>query len=200
MELSEYCKDLVRKTEHRFPDKIKPIYLQARKFLDQYIRVEQSSDKKIADIVLEIILPSIAIYHAVIKYTGDADRAYDIVSRCFEDYFEEKAESFREACRKALFSNMVPTIAADFIKKNYSEKDGFQLVNRSKGMKLCHFDVVECPYFHYCRKYRCEELTTAFCDVADIAFDHLHRGISWDRTETLGRGDGKCNFIVSVDD
>lgn len=201
MELSEYYKDLIRKTQHRFPSKIKVIYLKSRKNFDVLMEAESKSGmNQHTASVTEIILPSIAVYNAVIALTGDSERAYDIVSRCFEDFFEEKAESFRESCRKALFSHMVPPMAADFIRKNYSEKDGFKLVNRSKGMKLCHIDIVECPYHHYCRKYRCEELTTAFCDVADIAFDHLHRGISWDRTETLGRGDDKCNFIISVDD
>ena len=200
MEQSEFYKDLIRKTNHRFPEKIKQIYLCSRKKLNQYFEMEEKSGKYHSELVADIILPSIAVYKAVIEVTGDEERAYDIVSRCFEDYFGAKVENLREACKKALFSHLVPPMVGDFIKKNYSEKDGFKVVNRSKGMKLCHFDVVACPYHHYCRRYRCEDLTTAFCDVADVAFDHLHRGISWDRTETLGRGDGKCNFIVSVDD
>ena len=199
MELTEYFKELTKKTAHRFPKQIKPIYLRARALADQLFAAEEESGVDISVQTVIIAISSIAYYHAVIQLTGNQEKAYDIVGRTYEDYFMAKSEKMRESCRKALFSQLVPPITADFIKKNFSDKEGFKSVNKSKGMKLCHIDIVRCPFHHYCAKYDCEDLTTAFCDVADEAFNHLHRGVSWDRTRTLGKGDDKCDFIINVD-
>ena len=200
MDTSAFFEELIRKTAHRFPKQIKAIYLRARKYLEQLNGAERVNDQAISLHVTDIILPSIAVYKAVIELTGDQDRAYQIVSRCYEDYFEEKAQKLRDKCKPSIAYPLVTTFAGDFIKKQFSEKDGFVLQNKSKGWKYCQIDIVECPYFSYCKRYGCEELTTAFCDADDIAFEHLHRGISWDRTHTLGRGDDCCDFIISVDE
>lgn len=199
MEHSIYYQELIKKTAHRYPNKIKQIYLASRKLLEQYIAKESASHARVSKMAQDIILPSIAIYLAVKDQTGDVDKAYEIVGRTYEDYYEEKAEKLKKACRNPLAFHFVPSLAADFIKKNYDEMDGFKTINKSKGMKMCHIDVVKCPFDHYCRKYGCEELTTAFCDAADMAFDHLRRGISWDRTQAIGRGDDRCDFIITID-
>lgn len=199
MEHSDYYKDLVKKTNHRFPKQIKQIYLLSRKYYDKLLEDAEEMSQAKYELVSDIIFPSIAIYQAVIKYIGDADIAYEIVSRAYEDYYLEKTEKLRNMCKNSLAFYLIPSMAGDFIKKNYSEKEGFKIINRSKGMKTCHYDIVECPYHHFCKAYQCEELTTAFCDVADQAFEHLHRGISWDRTMAIGRGDDRCDFIINID-
>lgn len=197
---SGFFEELVRKTAHRFPKQVKDIYLKASSYYKGLCQREAQKPEGIRMLNEEIIFPSIAFYKAIIENTGDTDRAYDVVSRCYEDYLRKKAEKMRDKCRLSVSYPFVTSIAGDFIKRQFNDKAGFEAINRSKGWKLCHIDIVKCPYHEYCKLYGCEELTTAFCYADDIIFEHLHRGISWDRTLTLGRGDDHCDFIISVDD
>jgi len=51
----------------------------------------------------------------------------------------------------------------------------------------------ECFYVNVLTAYGAPELTAHFCQMDDLLYGDL-RGISWERTKTLGRGDDCCNF------
>jgi hypothetical protein len=55
------------------------------------------------------------------------------------------------------------------------------------------YDARECFYLNVLTAYGAPELTAHLCVVDDLLFGDLP-GISWERTETLSRGDDRCNF------
>ena len=55
------------------------------------------------------------------------------------------------------------------------------------------FDARECFYVNLFAHYGTPELTAHFCALDDLLYGDLP-GISWERTQTLGRGDDRCNF------
>ncbi len=48
-----------------------------------------------------------------------------------------------------------------------------------------------------CQKH-CPEIVKGFCDADDICYGNMHPRISWDRTKTIGHGDGICDFKVRI--
>lgn len=60
------------------------------------------------------------------------------------------------------------------------------------------FDMVKCPYHDTCVKYGCPEIVKGICDADDICYGNMHPRISWDRTKTIGHGDGVCDFKVHI--
>lgn len=64
--------------------------------------------------------------------------------------------------------------------------------------RLCHIDMIECPYFSICSACGCPELTTVFCNAYDVAYVNMHSKLSWERKKTLGRGDNCCDFILKI--
>ncbi|MCR5053314.1 MAG: L-2-amino-thiazoline-4-carboxylic acid hydrolase [Lachnospiraceae bacterium] len=41
-------------------------------------------------------------------------------------------------------------------------------------------------------------MVKGFCDADDICYGNMHPKISWDRTKTIGHGDGVCDFKVHI--
>ena len=59
-------------------------------------------------------------------------------------------------------------------------------------------DMTKCPYHDACVRYGCPELCPCFCDSDDITYGDLHPRLLWRRTETLGRGGGRCDFCLKI--
>jgi hypothetical protein len=55
------------------------------------------------------------------------------------------------------------------------------------------YDARECFYLNVLTFYGAPELTAHLCAIDDLLYGDL-RGISWERTKTLGRGDDRCDF------
>jgi L-2-amino-thiazoline-4-carboxylic acid hydrolase len=59
------------------------------------------------------------------------------------------------------------------------------------------FNIHRCFYLDVLRAYGAPELTAMFCQLDDLAYAALPPSIRWERTKTLGRGDGLCDFRFS---
>jgi hypothetical protein len=55
------------------------------------------------------------------------------------------------------------------------------------------YDARECFYLNVLTAYGAPELTAHLCVIDDLLFDDLP-GIAWERTQTLGQGDDRCDF------
>ena len=55
------------------------------------------------------------------------------------------------------------------------------------------YDARECFYLNVLTAYGAPELTAHLCAIDDLLYGDLP-GISWERTQTLGRGDDRCDF------
>lgn len=58
--------------------------------------------------------------------------------------------------------------------------------------------MTRCPYHDLTVQYGCPELCHCFCDSDDISYDHLHPKLLWHRTQTLGRGNDRCDFCLKI--
>ena len=56
------------------------------------------------------------------------------------------------------------------------------------------FNIQRCFYLNTLTAYGAPELTRLFCHMDDVVYEALPPSIQWERTGTLGRGDGMCDF------
>ena len=56
------------------------------------------------------------------------------------------------------------------------------------------FHVHHCFYQEVLAAYEAPELTALFCHLDNIRFTKLPPGLLWERTQTLGHGDPRCDF------
>ncbi len=56
------------------------------------------------------------------------------------------------------------------------------------------FNIHRCFYLNTLTAYDAPELTRLFCQMDDVVYEALPLSIQWERTGTLGRGDGACDF------
>ena len=199
MRRADFFEELLECTKRKYPEKEKEIRKKAAELLEEYCSSEKKKPYAVTMHTVERIFPCIAVYKSISELTNDKRGAYQIVSDCFEEISKKRAASIRRLCRFPFLYHLVPYAAAKYVKKNFARKSGFRMKVRNVNRKECHIDIVGCSYHNYCRIYECEELTTAFCNADDVAFGHLHKNVSWDRTKTLGRGDHCCDFIFRVD-
>ncbi|MBP5222019.1 MAG: L-2-amino-thiazoline-4-carboxylic acid hydrolase [Lachnospiraceae bacterium] len=199
MRRAGFFEELLEYTERKYPEKGTEIRKKAEELLEEYCSSEKKKPYAITVHTVERIFPCIAIYKSISELADDKKGAYQIVSDCFEEICKKRTAPIRRLCRFPFLYHFVPYAAAKFVKKNFAVKSGFHMKVRKVNREECHIDMVGCPYHNYCKIYECEELTTAFCSADDVAFEHLHKNVSWDRTKALGRGDRCCDFIFRVD-
>ena len=79
--------------------------------------------------------------------------------------------------------------------KMFGKSAGFEnhLIQSTKD--VCQFDILKCPYVKYCTELGCPELAPIFCNNDIYAYGSLD-GIQFLRTQTLGTGGEKCDFLL----
>ena len=84
---------------------------------------------------------------------------------------------------------------ANMGQKMFGESAGFEnhLIQSTKD--ICQFDILKCPYVKYCAELGCPELAHIFCNNDIYAYGSLD-GIQFLRTQTLGTGGEKCDFLL----
>ena len=75
---------------------------------------------------------------------------------------------------------------------------GFAAAELQTDRSIWRIDMTKCPYHDACVRYGCPELCPCFCDSDDITYGDLHPRLLWRRTETLGRGGGRCDFCLKI--
>ncbi len=56
------------------------------------------------------------------------------------------------------------------------------------------YDITGCFYLNVLALYGVPELTAHFCAGDDLLYAKLET-VAWERTETLGKGGPRCNFV-----
>ena len=176
----------------------KQIREQAGILCAELCRVDEGKSKKVTMHTMAKIYPCIAFYKTYSAVTGDAEQAYAIVEKYFADRCVVMERKLQKLCGIPGVYRLVPRLMAGVIHKIFGTKSGFEMTDQETTWKSCHIDMRVCPYFAKCKENQCPELTTAFCNSDDITYGHLHPKLSWERTQTLGRGDDCCNFIMRI--
>lgn len=181
-----------------FPEHYARIEEKARSLYLEFCKQEEGKPKEITMHTVRQIYPCIAFYKAVIAETGQQEAAYKII----DGYFQKKAAATAEKMRKILklpfVYNFIPKIMTAVIRKIFGRRSGFEMTEHKTDGKVCHIDMLRCPYYSACSACGCPELTAAFCNSDDTAYGNMHPKLSWERTKTLGRGDDCCDFILRV--
>lgn len=190
--------DLLYMSEKVFPKQSNQIEAKARILLEEYCRLEEGKPKEITMHTVKRIFPCIAFYKAVIECTKQQQQAYSMIERYFTRECRDMAKKLQKLCHIPFVYKLAPRIMAGIIHRSFGVKSGFKMRNHNVKGKLCHIDMIKCPYFSNCCKYGCPELTTVFCNADDIAYGNMHPKLSWERKKTLGRGDDFCDFILRI--
>ncbi len=79
----------------------------------------------------------------------------------------------------------------------FGNKAGFERKDISESKTEVRFDVTACPYVRIMTELGCREACPIVCRQDEYTYGGM-RGIIFERTKTLGRGDEKCDFCYRL--
>jgi hypothetical protein len=141
----------------------------------------------------QVILPGLALYQVLREYHDDQDAALDEVQALLKAAYAPLGKGMvllRHAPGHfGLFRRLTRRLVALGFPAAGWELDWIQDDDQAVA-----FDVRRCIYLEVLTGYDAPELAQLFCWVDDLVFAELPAWISWERTGTLARGDGCCDF------
>lgn len=143
------------------------------------------------------ILPGIALYRVLQEAMGPADDALAVLDECFTAQLltSRMGQQARILDRlPAAFA--VLRFANRMILRNRFPKEGWVIDWVEDSPCRVAYNITGCFYLNMLRLYGVPELTAHFCAGDDLLYGKMN-SISWERTETLGRGDSRCDFAFS---
>ena len=183
----------------------------AQRFPEQAERLNWALEKRLAELREENagatpeekfhlesqILPSIAAYQ-VLQTVLPREEALATL----HGYVEERAWKLRKGILGLMripgLWRRVPGLFARGTRKFFGSAAGFAARELEVTGAVWRIDMTKCPYHDACVRYGCPELCPCFCDSDDITYGDLHPRLLWRRTETLGRGGGRCDFCLKI--
>ena len=183
----------------------------AQRFPEQAERLNWALDKRLAELWEENagatpeekfhlesqILPGIAAYQ-VLQTVLPREEALATL----HGYVEERAWKLRKGLLGLMripgLWRRVPGLFAKGTRKFFGSAAGFAARELEVTGAVWRIDMTKCPYHDACVRYGCPELCPCFCDSDDITYGDLHPRLLWRRTETLGRGGGRCDFCLKI--
>ncbi len=79
----------------------------------------------------------------------------------------------------------------------FGNKAGFVRNDVSRDKTEVRFDILSCPYVRIMKEMGCAEACPIVCRQDEYSYGGL-KGIAFERTKTLGRGDEKCDFCYRL--
>ena len=73
-------------------------------------------------------------------------------------------------------------------------KEGWDIQWIKYDVNEIYFDMKSCIYFAITQKYNCVELCPLFCANDDITLAGYKPAIVFERNETIGKGQNRCDF------
>ena len=183
----------------------------AQRFPEQAERLNWALEKRLAELWEENagatpeekfhlesqILPGIAAYQ-VLQPVLPREEALATL----HGYVEERAWKLRKGILGLMripgLWRRVPGLFAKGTRKFFGSAAGFAARELEVTGAVWRIDMTKCPYHDACVRYGCPELCPCFCDSDDITYGDLHPRLLWRRTETLGRGGGRCDFCLKI--
>lgn len=158
---------------------------------------ENASASKALKTHLNQILPCIAFYEALVRITGDKEKALAF----FDKWAFIRIEKLGYVAQKIVslpgMYKKIPSMGDKLLGKFFGEAAGFQSREVPDAPQFAR-DMTVCPYVETCKKYGCPEITRFFCKSDDITYGNLHPKLVWGRTQTLGMGGECCDFRLYI--
>ncbi|MBR4446185.1 MAG: L-2-amino-thiazoline-4-carboxylic acid hydrolase [Solobacterium sp.] len=146
----------------------------------------------------ERIYPSIALFDALLRGGIPRQEAEDFVTDYYRFRSKGMASMIKTIFRIPGLYKIVPKFFFTMTEKSFGPQAGFASTNKYLAEDEMRLDMIRCPYYDKCRQYGCPEIVKGFCDADDICYGNMHPRISWDRTKTIGHGDGVCDFKIHI--
>ena len=140
------------------------------------------------------ILPSAAIYLTVKDAVGP-EKAYRIIEDAAVQLCAEIEKKLRRMMKLPGMQSLFIKAWDPLTKKIFSSGNGFQNVFYPKKKGEYRMDVTSCPYCRTFTELGCPELTRIFCENDERIYGRLP-GLKFERTGTLGKGAGHCDFCI----
>lgn len=141
----------------------------------------------------DIIFPHIAVYRALME--RHADCAMEIMERGEAECTKKEAWSYQKVVKLPLGKTLFFRVFALGCKEGFGPSAGFANKVHKASRSVYQMDILACPYARYCAEEGCPELTHIFCNNDLYAYGALD-GIKFTRTQTLGTGGEKCDFLL----
>ncbi|MCM1060156.1 MAG: L-2-amino-thiazoline-4-carboxylic acid hydrolase [Eubacterium sp.] len=141
----------------------------------------------------DLIFPHIAVYKSLLE--THADRAMEIMEKGEASAAKKSARVFQNMVKFPFGRQMFLKGFAAGCKSGFGAEAGFKNTVYKADSRRYQMDVLVCPYVKYCNAEGCGELTHIFCDNDIYAYGSLD-GIAFDRSQTLGTGGEKCDFLL----
>lgn len=142
----------------------------------------------------EGVLPSLALYQTLREETNDQKAVMAEIDRIVAAMVERSARR-----RLVLLLGRLPDpftilrIVNRWAMKRAYPPEGWTFEWVEDSDQCIAYDARECFYLNVLTAHGAPELTAHLCVVDDLLFGDLP-GISWGRTQTLARGDDRCDF------
>lgn len=141
----------------------------------------------------DTILPRIALYQILKEDAKYVDRAGEILDEYMLTVIAPESHAKMEKMEKvpfffALYSNMYA--------KSLKSGDLWDAELIEKTRDHCKVDIKRCLWYDACEEHGCPELCISFCKCDEIIYNGLKK-ISFSRTQALGMGGEKCDFVFS---
>lgn len=154
----------------------------------------QNDDDALWEESSNYILPSIAVYLSLREFVGSRE-ALGLFRTIYFEAAYEGAAFLREKAENQTFREKFPNEMAE---NKEGERGGFRFHLVKNDADGAEFHVLQCPYCDFCAAYQCRELVPIFCECDDIIYGSIHPLLRWERTETLGCGQKRCNFKFRI--
>lgn len=141
----------------------------------------------------DLIFPHIAVYKSLLEKHGEI--AMEIMEKGEAVSARKSAKTFQNMVKLPFGRKLFLKGFAAGCRSGFGAEAGFGNIVHQANSHRYQMDVTACPYVKYCNAEGCGELTHIFCDNDVYAYGYLD-GIIFERTQTLGTGGEKCDFLL----
>ena len=157
--------------------------------LKDLIKKIKDKSKKQKKILIQVILPRIALYKAMLEDGLPEDNVYKYMKKYMIDIVASKKHLTLEKMEKVpgfytIYSNIFLLIV--------NKTDSWESV-QNHGKNYFDVTIKKCLWHTACVENNCEKLCHLFCDVDNVTYGNLKK-IGFSRTKTLGYGNKCCDF------
>lgn len=139
------------------------------------------------------ILPGLALYQILRQKEGTEEAALVELDRLFAAWVEQAPRRRPLKLMEHLPNAFAILRIGNRLALREFPPEGWTIEWLEDSSQCVAYDITQCFYLNVLTVYGAPELTAHFCRLDDLLYGEL-RGISWERTKTLGRGDDRCNF------
>jgi hypothetical protein len=147
--------------------------------------------------LVHLVLPVLALYQSLLGAGLDQDAALSEAERIFECLLRRLLQSVALMSRMSGSFSAFRRITRGTIRLGFPST-GWEIEPVEDSELAIAFNYHRCFYLDILRAYGASELTTLFCKADDWLAEVLPAVIRWERTTTLARGGGCCDFRWSL--